>query len=53
MDVYSLHFNSLKMQKDMNVSQIKNMIKLTQRETILLILGKRKTRHLPRFPLFS
>ena len=42
MDVHSLHFNSLKMQKDMNVSQIKNMIKLTQREAILLILGKRK-----------
>lgn len=44
MDVHSLHFNSLKMQKDMNVSQIKNMIKLTQREAILLILGKIKTR---------
>lgn len=44
MDVYSLHFNSLKIQKDMNVSQIKNIIKLTQRETILLIWGKRKTR---------
>lgn len=44
MDVHSLHFNSLKMQKDMNVSQIKNMIKLTQRETILLILGKIKMR---------
>lgn len=42
MDVYSLHFNSLKVQKDMNASQIKNMIKLTQRETILLIWGQKK-----------
>lgn len=51
MDVHSLHFNSLKMQKDMNVSQIKNMIKLTQRETILLILSKIKTRRNASFSL--
>lgn len=51
MDVHSLHFNSLKMQKDMNVAQIKNMIKLTQRETILLILGKIKTRRNASFSL--
>ena len=35
MDVHSLHFNSLKIQKDMNVSQIKNII--TQKKDVLHI----------------